>query len=118
MIRDEFKPEPRQYKYTKPFLWGSEYILTKWLGRIQIGTLEVQFPSGSTKIFTGPIDGPGAKINIHKTNLVRRLIISGDIGLAEGFMAEEWDTPNLTNLIRLGELSMKEPWEAPLPLQN
>ena len=105
MIRDEFKPEPRQYKYTKPFLWGSEYILTKWLDRIQIGTLEVQFPSGSKRIFTGLIDGPAAKINIHKTNLVRRLIISGDIGLAEGFMAEEWDTPNLTALIRLGELN-------------
>ena len=87
MIRNEIKPEPSQYKYTRPLLWGSEYILTKWLDRIQIGTLEVQFPSGCKRIFTGPIDGPGAKINIHKTNLVRRLIISGDIGLAEGFMA-------------------------------
>ena len=115
MIRDEFKPEPNQYRYTKPFLWGSEYILTKWLGRIQIGTLEVQFPSGYKRIFTGSIDGPGAKINIHKTNLVRRLIISGDIGLAEGFMAEEWDTPNLTALIRLGELNERALGSAATP---
>ena len=68
MIRNEIKPEPSQYKYTRPLLWGSEYILTKWLDRIQIGTLEVQFPSGCKRIFTGPIDGPGAKINIHKIN--------------------------------------------------
>ncbi|MDC0158777.1 hypothetical protein OAI47_03415, partial [Rhodospirillaceae bacterium] len=97
----EFKPKPDPYNLTKPFLLGSEYMLSKWLARIQIGNLEVQFPSGTKKIFAGNADGPSAKINIHKINLVRRLIISGDIGLAESFMAEEWDTPDLTTLIRL-----------------
>ena len=77
-------------------LWGSEYLLAKWLNRIQIGTLEAQFPSGVTKTFSGFLEGPKATIKIHKLSLVRRLIISGDIGLAESFMAEEWDTPDLT----------------------
>lgn len=88
-------------------LWGSEYLLAKWLNRIQIGTLEAQFPSGVTKTFSGFLEGPKATIKIHKLSLVRRLIISGDIGLAESFMAEEWDTPDLTALIRLGELNEK-----------
>ena len=96
-------------------LWGSEYLLAKWLNRIQIGKLKVQFPSGAEKIFSGSIDGPTALIQIHKLNLVRRLIISGDIGLAESFMAEEWDTPNLTALIRLGELNEKALGNAATP---
>jgi cyclopropane-fatty-acyl-phospholipid synthase len=85
------------------------------LNRIQIGKLKVQFPSGAEKIFSGSIDGPTALIQIHKLNLVRRLIISGDIGLAESFMAEEWDTPNLTALIRLGELNEKALGNAATP---
>ena len=115
MMISEFKPKPDPYNLTKPFLLGSEYMLSKWLARIQIGSLEVQFPSGIKKIFAGNADGPSAKINIHKINLVRRLIISGDIGLAESFMAEEWDTPDLTTLIRLGELNERALGSAATP---
>ena len=115
MMISEFKPKPDPYNLTKPFLLGSEYMPSKWLARIQIGNLEVQFPSGTKKIFAGNTDGPSAKINIHKINLVRRLIISGDIGLAESFMAEEWDTPDLTTLIRLGELNERALGSAATP---
>ena len=115
MMTSEFKPQPDLQNLTNPFLIGTAYILTKWLARIQIGNLEVQFPSGTKKIFSGNADGPSAKINIHKINLVRRLIISGDIGLAESFMAEEWDTPDLTTLIRLGELNERALGSAATP---
>ena len=115
MSTNSFTPKSIPSKKNYGSLWGSEYLLAKWLTRIQIGQLKVQFPSGAEKIFSGSIDGPTAMIQIHKLNLVRRLIISGDIGLAESFMAEEWDTPNLTALIRLGELNEKALGNAATP---
>ena len=115
MSTNSSTPKSIPSKKNDASLWGSEYLLAKWLTRIQIGQLKVQFPSGTEKIFSGSIDGPTAMIQIHKLNLVRRLIISGDIGLAESFMAEEWDTPNLTALISLGELNEKALGNAATP---
>jgi len=38
---------------------------------------------------------------IHSWRFLRRLVIGGDIGFAEGYIAGEWSTPDLTSLIEV-----------------
>jgi cyclopropane-fatty-acyl-phospholipid synthase len=42
-----------------------------------------------------------AEIHIHDWHALERPLKNGDIGFAEGYIAGEWDTPNLTQLLSL-----------------
>lgn len=79
-----------------------EKILSGLLQRISVGILTVEFPSGRRALFKGAIEGPSAFIKILNLRLLHRLMARGDLGLAEGFMEGEWESPDLTALIALG----------------
>ena len=79
-----------------------ESVLARWLRAIEIGRLTVRFPSGAQMAF-GPAESMlRAAITIRDPRLVSRMLVSGDLGLAEGYIAGEWDTPDLTALLTLG----------------
>jgi cyclopropane-fatty-acyl-phospholipid synthase len=82
-----------------------EWLLTRWLRRIRVGRLTVEFPSGTRKSFEGPEPGPHALLKINDLRFVLRILVSGEIGLAEGYMENEWDTPDLRSLLTLGVLN-------------
>jgi cyclopropane-fatty-acyl-phospholipid synthase len=72
------------------------------LPRLQAGTLTVHTPDGATHHATGT-----ARPELHATlsvldwSVFAATMRSGDIGFAEGFMAGEWTTPHLADLLRL-----------------
>ncbi len=68
---------------------------------VRYGRLRVILPSGAVVEKAGSEPGPDAMIIIRRWRLLRRLIVAGDVGFAEGFLNEEWTTPDLTALIRL-----------------
>ena len=79
-----------------------ESVLARRLRAIDTGRLTVRFPSGARTAF-GPEDSRlRAAITIHHPRLISRMLLSGELGLAEGYIAGEWDTPNLTALLTLG----------------
>lgn len=82
-----------------------ENILSILLKRIHAGILTVEFPTGRRALFKGTVDGPSAYIKIHNLRLIHRLIGRGDLGLAEGYMEGEWETPDLAGLISLGAVN-------------
>ena len=94
-------------------VWGK--LLERWISRIKIGSLTLRFPSGLERKFCGSAAGPNAKMTIKSWKLIPRLIMSGDVGLAESFMAGEWDTPDLTQLILLGDLNEQALGDAVTP---
>tara|TARA_B100001123_G_scaffold412321_1_gene509470 strand:- start:1022 stop:2251 length:1230 start_codon:yes stop_codon:yes gene_type:complete len=94
---------------------GWEWLLDNWLSRIEVGKLTVTFPSGFEKTFGGHVDGPSAKIDIYSWRLIPRLLLSGDIGLAESFMNGEWDTSDLSQLILLGDMNERALGDAVTP---
>ena len=96
----EEKPEPRR---KRPVFW--EALLDKWLSRIEAGELRAVFPSNFQKVYSGGQVGPTADIQINSWKLVPRLLLSGDMGLAESFLSGEWATSNLTQLILLGDIN-------------
>ena len=96
----EKKLEPRR---KRPVFW--EALLDKWLSRIEAGELRAVFPSNFQKVYSGGQVGPTADIQINSWKLVPRLLLSGDMGLAESFLSGEWATSNLTQLILLGDIN-------------
>ena len=96
----EEKLEPRR---KRPVFW--EALLDKWLSRIEAGELRAVFPSNFQKVYSGGQVGPTADIQINSWKLVPRLLLSGDMGLAESFISGEWKTSNLTKLILLGDIN-------------
>lgn len=82
-----------------------EAIVARWLRRIAIGCLTVDFPSGNRRVFGSPKSDFEATIKINDMRVVLRVLSAGDLGLAEGYVAGEWDTPDLTALLLLGVLN-------------
>jgi cyclopropane-fatty-acyl-phospholipid synthase len=72
----------------------------------RIGSLTFVMPSGREINIGGVDPGPQARIIIHDFNFLRRVLKAGDIGFAEGFMAREWDTPDLSAVLRAFSLNI------------
>ena len=69
------------------------------LPRLKHGVLDLHLPDGSRTSF-----GEGAlsaSLRIGHWGAFRRILSAGDIGFAEGYIAGEWDTPDLTALLTL-----------------
>ena len=63
------------------------------------GVLIFVLPDGREHRLEGREPGADARLLIHDFRFMRRIMSSGDIGLAEGYMAGEWETPNLSELL-------------------
>ncbi len=70
------------------------------LQRLRHGSLTLQFPDGSMHRFGGNAS-PHATIALHNWNACSASLKSGDIGFAESYIAGDWSTPNLTELLRV-----------------
>ena len=75
-------------------------LLLRLLRNIRHGRLRVMLPSGAVIEKIGSEAGPEAVIVIRRWRMLRRVIAAGDIGFAEGYLDEDWTTPDLTALIR------------------
>lgn len=72
----------------------------KLLQRLQHGTLMVQLPDGSTQCL-GNGELPHAAITLKNWNVCAAALKSGDIGFAESYIAGDWTTPSLTDLLKV-----------------
>lgn len=75
-------------------------LLAGMLDRLDYGCLSVTLPDGGTMTAHGPIGAEHqAGITIRSYRALRRLLLGGDIGFAEAYVAGEWDTPDLPALL-------------------
>jgi cyclopropane-fatty-acyl-phospholipid synthase len=74
--------------------------ILKLLQRLRHGSLTVQLPDGSMQRF-GNDTLPHATLVLHNWKVCSAALKSGDIGFAEGYIAGDWTTPNLTELLRV-----------------
>jgi cyclopropane-fatty-acyl-phospholipid synthase len=70
------------------------------LTRLAHGTLHLHLPDGSTATF-GRGEAPSATLHVKDWQVFARALQSGDIGFAEAFIDGDWDTPDLTALLKL-----------------
>ena len=74
------------------------------LQRLQHGTLHVQWPDGSVAQYgAAPATGHAlnATLHLHSYAPLTQALKSGDIGFAESYIAGEWSTNNLSELLQL-----------------
>lgn len=72
----------------------------KLLQGIRHGSVTVQLPDGSMQRFGGEAL-PHATLSLHNWNVFSAALKSGDIGFAETYIAGDWSTPNLPELLRV-----------------
>ena len=72
------------------------------LERLPHGQLDLEQPDGRLLHLPRPPSGAAdAHCVLHDWQALERTLKSGDIGLAEGYIAGEWDSPDLAALLRL-----------------
>ena len=85
-----------------------------WQGR----PLVLVLPSGHQLRMPGTLAMPEVRMEIRDFRFIRRILTSGDIGFAEGFIERDWDTPDLSGLLeafshnfdRLGQVMNGNPF--------
>ncbi|WP_144576510.1 cyclopropane-fatty-acyl-phospholipid synthase family protein [Agrobacterium sp. DE0009] len=76
------------------------WLINRLLNNIERGRIRITLPGGTTLERSGETDGTEAVLVLHNWRAIRRLLVNGDIGFAEGYMENDWSTPDLTALIR------------------
>jgi cyclopropane-fatty-acyl-phospholipid synthase len=71
------------------------------LDGLTVGGLRMELPDQQHKVFGDTHSGPQASLRIHDWQVFSATLRSGDIGFAEGYIAGQWDTPDLTTLLQL-----------------
>ncbi len=73
----------------------------KLLQKLQHGALTVQLPDGSVQRFgkSEPGHPLSGSLHIHDWRVCAAALKSGDIGFAESYIAGDWSTPNLADLL-------------------
>jgi len=71
----------------------------------QAGSLTFVTPSGVELLVQGREPGPHGRLVIHDFKFVGRVLAAADIGFGEGYMAGEWDTPDLSALLEVFTLN-------------
>ena len=66
-----------------------------------IGALTIVLPDGREMRLQGDIAGPEARLNIRDYRFINRVMGTGTIGFGEGYMAGEWDTPDLSRALEV-----------------
>ena len=88
----------------------------KLLQRLRHGALTLQLPDGTVRRFgehphahaNDGQAGPAASMRLHNWKVFAAALKSGDIGVAESFVAGDWDTPNLSELLKLFGVNRRE----------
>jgi len=73
----------------------------RMLESLTVGGLHIQLLGQNQLSFDSSQSGPQASIRIHDWAVFAATMRSGDIGFAEGFIAGDWDSPDLTTLLQL-----------------
>jgi cyclopropane-fatty-acyl-phospholipid synthase len=69
--------------------------------QLQHGTLTMTLPDGRAFRFGGLAPGPEARMVINSTGFAKRLLMGGDIGIAESYLMREWDSPDLAAFLQI-----------------
>jgi len=77
------------------------WLIARALRALECGRLTIILPDGGRVEHQGFLPGPHGVLELRNLRVFRRLLLRGDVGFAEGYIAGEWTSPDLTRLIML-----------------
>lgn len=85
-----------------------EALLVTILNRLQLGSLRVTFPSGREHLVIGRElpTAMAANLEFRTWRAIGRIMRRGAVGLAEGYMEEDWTSSDLSSLMTLLAINM------------
>ncbi len=93
-------PEPRtDAKDAKPATLYRA-IVFKVLDRMSLGRLRMMLPDGSEHFFGDSSQPVGATLRVRNDSFFRKCVLYGDVGFGEAFVDADWDTDDITAVIR------------------
>lgn len=72
-------------------------LVLKFLERTRQGALELRLPDGTSRHYG---QGPPVVLQVKNYDLFPRLVVDGDVGLGDAFVAGELDSPDMVALLR------------------
>jgi cyclopropane-fatty-acyl-phospholipid synthase len=85
---------------SRPFPFGVRKALA-FATQLDTGELIVELPTGTKLQFQGKQSGPKAIMTIKNMAFAARMAREGEVGVAESYLRDEWDTPDLTQFLLL-----------------
>ena len=79
------------------FRFAARVMMQNW----RIGILTLVLPDGRELRLEGDLPGPEARLFVHDYRFINRVMRTGTIGFGEGYMAGEWDTPDLSRALEV-----------------
>ncbi len=77
-----------------------EKLILNMFAKMQLGTLNLFLPSGESIVFGNGQGNITAHIEIKNNSFFKRCVLFGDIGFGEAYVEGDWDTDNITNVIK------------------
>jgi cyclopropane-fatty-acyl-phospholipid synthase len=81
--------------------WAFRTAARSMIKNWNTGVMTFVLPDGREIRLEGEIPGPEARLVVRDYNFMVRTLRSGTIGFGEGYMAGEWDTPDLSTLLEV-----------------
>lgn len=78
------------------------------VGRIKVGSLNIETPDGKSYSFEGASPGPQGELRIYDESFYRRMLTGGEIGFGEAYQDGICDSPDMVQLLMLALLNRRE----------
>ena len=93
MVENISRSLPVPVNNVAPPLWGRAVI--RAASEIAEGELVLRFANGAERTICAARDGARAVLDVARDRVFRRLMLGGEIGIAEAFMDGDWTSPDL-----------------------
>lgn len=81
-------------------------VLTLLSHQWHFGSVHIKIKDTHEFDIIGEHDGPKAEMIIHDYRMISRILTNGDIGFCDGYLAKEWDTPDLFAVLSAFSLNL------------
>ena len=92
---------PAIRRLPRPVVRGAEHVFRRLLRRWRFGALELRFADGRVISAGDPDAEERGVVLIHDRTFLARVILRGEMGAGESFVAGEWSSPNLVQTLSL-----------------